>query len=176
MKYSQYIAYFKTCAINHKVLAHVENTHHTFYEIDIENILNGMKLKNLYTSMLVERPEVRVYDEKSDNIRKIITGAFVILKEAKMGDFLSRENAMDECEEIASDIVSKLLNDTKKTKQSSAYTPRVVVDSNSIKFQPIGPILTNHYGWRVEFAINSTFNIGLHLDINKWNNETPFNI
>lgn len=176
MKHSEYINYFKTCAINNKVLAHDEANHPTFYEIDIEDILNAMKLKNKHLSLLIESPEAKPYDEKSDNIRKLKTGAFVIIREAKMGDTVDKELALDETEEVAEQVISKMLNDTRKSKQSTAFTPKINLDVNSIRIQKVGPILTNHFGWRVEFTLNSTFNLGLQLDETKWNNETKFSI
>lgn len=176
MKFSEYISYFRTAAINHKVLAHVDNTHHTFYEIDIEDIINSMKLKNKFMSLLIESPEPKPSDEKADNVRKLMPGAFVILREAKMGDIADRELALDEAQEVAEDLVSKLLNDTKKCKHNASIQPRIIVDVNSVKFQKVGPLLTNHFGWRVEFTFNSTFKLGLQLNESKWNNETKFSI
>lgn len=176
MKFSEYINYFKTVAINNKVLAHDPVTHHTFYEIDIEDILNSMKLKNKYMSLLIESPEPRPADEKADNIRKLMPGAFVILQECKLNDIANRELILDNTQEVAEDIVSKLLNDTKKSKQNTLIQPRIVVDINSVKFQKVGPLLTHHFGWRVEFTFNSTFKLGLQLDVSKWNNETKFSI
>lgn len=178
MKFSEYINYFKTAAINNKVLAHDPATHHTFYEIDIEDILNALKfqLKNKSMSLLIESPEPKPSDEKADNIRKLMPGAFVILQEAKMNSIPDRELILDATQEVAEDIVSKLLNDTKKCKQNATIQPRIIVDINSVRFQKVGPLLTNHFGWRVEFTFNSTFKLGLQLDETKWNNETKFSI
>lgn len=174
MKYSDYIAYFKTAAVNNKVLAHVENTHHTFYEIDMEDLINGLKMKNKFMSMFVESPETRVYDEKSDNLRKIRIGAFAIMQEAKIGDRASRENVLDDTEEVAEQIVSKMLNDTRGSRRKN-YTPRFNLDIASVRFFKVGPILTNLYGWRVEFTLNDPIKNNLMLDESKWNNETLFN-
>ena len=174
MRFSQYIAYFKTVATNHKLLAHVDKTHHTFYQIDIEDILNGLAMKNKDLSILIECPETKTQDEKSDNIRKLKQGAFLILKEAINDNMADREAILDLTEEVAEDVVSKLMNDTRKSRLPGAMQPKINVDANSIRIQKVGPILTNHFGWRVEFTLNSTFSNGLQLDVTKWNSETKY--
>ena len=47
-------------------------------------------------------------------------------------------------------------------------------DVNSLRFYKVGPMFTNHYGWRVEFMLNDRFSNNLQLDETKWNNETKF--
>lgn len=176
MKYSEYVEYFKTACINNKVLAHVDNTHHTFYEVDILDIaLESLKFKDKHLSLLLESPTKRAGDNDSDNIRKYVTGAFAILQEAKIGDQTHRRSVLDATEEVAEEICSKLLNDAKKHLQNSSHPWKLKgLDVNSFRIYKIGPVFTNHYGWRVEFTLNDRFSNNLHLDESKWNNETKF--
>jgi hypothetical protein len=173
MKFSDYIAYFETAAINHKVIAHdPNNDHHTFYRL--EDILNGMSLKNKHLCLVVETTATKPNDEKSDNIRKLKTGAFAILQYVTKDDVAALDAAFDLTEEVAEDIVSKILNDTRKSKSVTKPPIPIQVDVNTINITPMGPMLDNHYGWKVEFTINSRFSNGLQLDESKWNNETKF--
>lgn len=176
MKYSEYVEYFKTAAINHKVLAHVQDTHHTFYEIDIIDVAQeSLKFKNKYLSILLEAPSKQPGDNNSDNIRKYISGAFVILKEAKIGNHADRQLVLDETEEVSEDVASKILNDAKKHLKNPSYQWKLKgFDVNSLRFYKVGPMFTNHYGWRVEFTFNDRFSNNLQLDESKWNNETKF--
>lgn len=176
MKFTDYISYFKTAAVNNKVLAHVEKTHHTFYEIDIVDILDGLKTKLKFMSMLVECPESRIYDEKSDNIRKMVTGAFTIIKEAKAGDIIDREAVLDATQEVVEQILSKMLNDTRKSRRKSQLSPKIFLEPASVRVQKIGPLPSELYGWRAEFTLNQPFHNNLVLDESKWDNETTFNI
>lgn len=176
MKYSEYVEYFKTAAINNKVLAHVPDTHHTFYEVDIIDVAQeSLKFKNKYLSVLLEAPSKQAGDNNGDNIRKYISGAFAILKEAKIGNHADRQLCLDETEEVAEQICSKILNDAKKHLRDHAYQWKLKgFDVNSLRFYKVGPMFTNHYGWRVEFTFNDRFSNNLQLDESKWNNETKF--
>jgi hypothetical protein len=176
MKYSGYVEYFKTAAINNKALAHVNGTHETFYEVDIIDVAQeSLKFKNKFMSLLLEAPSKKAGDNDSDNIRKYLSGAFAILLEAKKGDHADRQNVLDLTEDVAEEICSKILNDAKKHLQSSAHPWKLKdFDVNSLRFYKVGPMFTNHYGWRVEFMFNDRFSNNLQLDESKWNNETKF--
>lgn len=178
MKYSEYVNYFKTAAVNNLVLAHVDNTHHTFYEVDIIDVVQeSLKFKNKFMSLILECPEKKPADNNSDNIRKHTTGAFAIIKEAKKGDHTDRQIVLDDTEEVSEEIVSKILNDARWHLQNPLYPWKLKgFDLNSVRFYKIGPLFTNHYGWRVEFTFNDTFKNNLQLDITKWNSETKFSI
>lgn len=173
MKFSDYIDYFETAAINHKVIAHdPNNDHHSFYKL--EDILNGMSLKNKHLCMVVENTETKLNDEKSDNIRKMKTGAVAILMPVANDDINGIVTAFDLTEEVAEDVASKILNDTRKSRSVTKPTIPIIVEPNSISITPLGPMLDNCYGWKVSFTINSKFSNGLQLDESKWNNETKF--
>jgi hypothetical protein len=180
MKYSEYVNYFKTAAINNIALSHVDNTNHTFYEIDIIDVAQEslkFKNKNKEVILLLESPQKKAGDNNGDNLRKYTSGAFAILKEAKIGDHADRQLALDVTEEVSEQIASKILNDAKIHLQNKLHPWKLKgFDINSLSWYKIGPMFTNHYGWRVEFTFNDTFLNNLHLDATKWNNETPHTI
>jgi hypothetical protein len=173
-KYTDYNNYFKVACVNHKSLLHNDTTNKRFYPVDIEDVLNGLKISCKEAFMILENPEFKPFDAGSDNFRKIIRGAFVILKEAKIGDNSDRERILDECQVIAEDITSKMINDTKKGNLDKTYPFRIELDLNKVNFNKVGPLMTNMFGWRVEFALNESFNLA--FDESKWNNETKFSI
>ena len=176
MTFLDYIEYFRVAATNNKILAHTE-AHKAFYEIDIEDILNAMKLDDNNMAMLIECPEYRTNDGKSDNLRKMTTGAFVIVQEVEKGNITDRGIKLNETYVVAEQILAKMINDQKKYSINKAH-PYVIkdFDPNTVYMQKVGPILSNHFGWRVEFTINDQFTNNLQLDQNNWNNETLFNI
>lgn len=177
-----YISYFETAAINHKLLLHNNGAapgstkRITFYEIDIEDILKALKLDNKYMSLLLESPEYRPSDAKSDNIRNHTTGAYVVVEEVIMGDKVDRRNKLEATRKVAQQIIAKIINDNKRFSTKRTGPEIKGFDVNSVRFQKVGPILTNHYGWRVEFTFNDTFENQLQLDEADWNNETKFSI
>lgn len=175
MTFSEFILYFRTAAVNNKRLAHDATSHPTFYEIDIEQILSATKLESVDMSMLIECPEYRPSDAKSNNIRKMTTGAFLIVQEVEISNIQDREAKLNETFIVAEQVVSKIVNDEQIFKINRSH-PNVIkgFDPNSLYFQKVGPIVGNHYGWRVEFAINDTFTNGLQLQASEWNNETPY--
>lgn len=177
MNFSNYIAYFKTAAVNHKELLHVDDTNVTFYRMDIEEVLTGLRYKLKSKSLILESPEKNTRDAFSDNPRKIITGAFLIVGPVKKNDFTDEVAVLDKCEEISEDILSKIVNDCSKFKRNSSWTGAIKgFDPNSIRSQKVGPLFDNFYGWRTEFQINQTHRNNLKLDASKWNNETAFTI
>ncbi len=177
MIFSDYIAYFKTAAINHKLLLHVDNTNVTFYRMDIEEVLTGLRYKLKTKSLILENPEKNTRDLLSDNPRKIITGAFLVIGPVKKNDFADEVTVLDKCEEISEDILSKIANDCSKFKRNPNWARAIKgFDPNSIRSQKVGPLFDNFYGWRTEFQIIQTYRNNLKLDASKWNNETAFTI
>lgn len=177
MTFIEFISYFETVAINNKVLAHAPNApikRITFYEIDIDTILNAVRLDLKYTSMLIECPEFKPDDGKSDNIRDMSTSAFLIVKEVIIGDIVSRRNALDETLTVARQVVSKMLNDSKKARLNMANSIMKDFDVNTARFFKVGPICNNLYGYRVEFTLNQRFSKNLQLDESEWDNETKY--
>ncbi len=175
MTISEYIAYFRTTAVNNKRIAHDPGVHDTFFEIDIEQVWQNMKLETTDMSMVIECPEIRPSDVKSDNIRKMTTGAFLIIQEVEVSNIVDRETKLNETFMIAEQIASKLINDYKIYQQDKQHPfPIKGFDPATLYWQKVGPALGQHFGWRVEFTISDTFTNGLQLDATKWNNETSY--
>ncbi len=176
MKFKDYIEYFETAAINNKVIAHDPTSNvPTFHEVDMETVLTSLRLNNFRMSLIVECPEYTVDDQKSDNIRALNGGAFLILKEVKKDDKVDRRKVLDDTLDVAEQFVSKILNDCRIYLQNK-FHPNVIkgFDANSVRIQKTGPFGPNYYGWRVQFTMNQTFKNGLQLNENEWNNETKF--
>lgn len=178
MRFSEYYNYFETVAINHKQLLHDPGAkRYTFFSIDMVDFISDFRNKVQQTALYLETYEFSASDQKSDNIRKEMRGAFLILKGTKPGDKTERNSILEETESVAIDVISKMINDAKKKAQDPSYNfPIKGFDVNNCQWQKIGPEWTTHYGWRVEFTFNQTFPNGLFLDESKWNNETKFSI
>lgn len=177
MNFTEYVNYFKTAAINHKVIAHNPPTVNSFYRMDIEEVLNGLRTKLSSVSLILENPEVYTEDMLSDNRRKLWRGAFLIIKQAKRNDFDDEALVLNDTMEIGEEVLSKMVNDAQKYRSNKSYTPAIGgFDPNRVRYQKIGPIFDNYYGWRFEIEFNQPHKNGLRLDASKWNNETAFTL
>jgi len=177
MKFVDYIDYFRNAAINHKQLLHDTNGKVSFYRMDIEELLSGLRTNLKSISLIIESPEKRTQDLLSDNPRKVITGAFLVIGPVKKNDFNDEVSVLDKTEAITEDILSKIKNDCSKYRRDSSW-PRVIkgFDPSTIRSQKVGPLFNNFYGWRTEIQINQTYSNNLILDESNWNNETKFSI
>lgn len=177
MNFSEYVDYFRTCAINHKVIAHNPPTVNSFYRMDIEEVLNGLRAKLASTSLILENPELFYDDLLSDNKRKIWRGAYLIVKQAKKNDFDDETQVLSDTLTIGEEVLSKLFNDSQKHRKNNTYTPAIgTFHPERVRIQKVGPLFDNYYGWRFEIEFNQAANRSLRLDATKWNSETEFTI
>jgi archaellin len=180
MTYAEYIDYFDTAARNNKKLLHesISNPKRkAFYQIDIIDIANGAKFDMVDMCLMLECPEIRLVDQKSDNLRQYINGAFLVIQEVKKGDIVDKKTVLNNTLIVSEQIVAKMINDNKKSLQNKNYTPVMRgLDTSSFHWQKVGPELSNHFGWRCEFILNQSFTNNLQLNEADWNHETKFSI
>lgn len=163
MKPSEYKDYFKQAAENHLQLEHTE-TNKSFYFLSYDEILKNLKPAVKFPCLFLENPDGEYDDNFSDNIRDNKRGAFMILNHIGARSTVDEKmELVDQCWEIGTDIISKMWNDRKK-RTISGFTP------GSVRYQMVGPILDNCYGYRWEFSFDQPAEI--KFDATKWNNES----
>jgi hypothetical protein len=178
MNFAEYVAYFEALAISNKAIGHTHEGRKSFRRIDIEEVLNGAKADmDGEVCMFLESPEIRTYDGLSDNPRKLMYGAFLIMKQADKGDYESQIAALDTCMQVSEQALAKIYNDVKKKTQSKLHPWNIAgFDPNSVQFEKVGPVFGYYYGWRMQFTINQTFSNRLVLNDAEWYNDTKFSI
>ena len=99
MKYGEYNKYFEDAARSNKQLKHLFTPERkTFRRMDIEEALTAQKVDLDDISMILEPLEIRGRDLLSDNPRKMIRGAFYIVKPCPKNDFDKLAEVMEETE------------------------------------------------------------------------------
>lgn len=178
MKFAEYIAYFQNAATSNKAIAHGSDGRKTFRRIDIEEVLTGLKADmNGQICMFLENPEIRTLDALSDNQRKLMTGAFLILQQADKIDIGKQETALDQCLEVSEQVLSKMMNDARKSLQDKTHPWKLKgFDPNTVSMEKVGPVFGYFYGWRVQFTLNQPFPGIKALDESKWFDDTKWNI
>lgn len=90
--------------------------------------------------------------------------SFLILDEAGThDDYEKQEDVLDATEDIALDIVSYLVAESKK-KESFLYS---LFNVDSVRIEKVGPIFGNMYGWNVLYSIKNHEPMCFNPD--KWN-------
>ena len=110
VKFSALITYFRTLAAQHMSIGHSLNEKH-FYRFELEEILSGLKDVN-YPALILEGYRYSLVDNKSDNVLKERTGAFVLIDHLKdIGDFDAMHEVWDNMETICDDIIARIKSD-----------------------------------------------------------------
>ena len=176
MNFKQQKTYWKRAAEHHLQIGHSDAAQHfsTFEPSKVLKELNNM----LYPALMFERPEERLADGHSDNIRLNSSGAILVIKKAAKDDQVDIDAAFDECYDIAHDMVAKMLNDRKKSNQSGVTEPESLLkelDLATVSIREVGPVFDSCFGWRVDYTFNGVDS--LFFDESKWlsGTETTFN-
>lgn len=178
MTTAEYVNYFKEAAKSNKVLKHLETPNRiTFCKMNIDEILTLLKTDLVGTSMVLENFQKRGQDLLSDNKRKIITGAFLIIKYVESGNFDAEIAALDETEAVAEQILAKITNDNIKFRHSKNHPWKIKgFDPNSVRQNVVVNLFDGWFGWRTEFSIDQTFRNNLQLVNDEWLNDTKFTL
>lgn len=160
MKTSEYVSYFENIARRHKQILHTDNEKH-FYRMDIEEVITGLRTDINYKALVLENHEGIFYDKNSDNIYEMQSGAFLVLDNLNSpGDTNLQMQIMDECFSIGVDILSWIRKDRRSFLLKA-------LDINSFKYNKVGPIFDNAYGYRFPFKLDKPN--GLKFEPAKWN-------
>jgi len=161
--FSDLITYFETLAKEHVSILHSETEKH-FFRFEIDEVLAGLNRTDVcFPLLILEGYNFDFTDNRSDNVIKNRSGAFVLLNSIyDSSDYELVHEIWDELEEIGDDIIARIRAD-----KESRMVPVVRNFSmESIKASLILNEIGNHAGIRYTFTISSPLNTEVNPD--KW--------
>jgi hypothetical protein len=161
--FSQLIAYFENLAKAHIEIRHTDNEKH-FFRFELDEVLNGIQRTDVaYPMLVLEAYSYDYTDNKSDNILKNRSGAFILLDHCPdISDYAKVHAIWDKLESIADDILVKIKSDKR-----NPITPVVRgFEFSSVESKLIANEIGNSIGIRLTFTISAPVPTDVNPD--KW--------
>ena len=161
--FSKLIDYFENLAKTHVEIQHTENEKH-FFRFEIDEVLNGIQRSDVaYPMLILEGYSYNYTDNKSDNILKNRSGAFVLLDHCPdISDYENVHAIWDKLEIIADDILIKIKSDKR-----NPLTPVVRgFEFSDVESRLIANEIGNSIGIRLTFTISAP--VSTDVNINRW--------
>jgi len=163
MNFSDLIEYFRGIAQKHVQIRHTEFEKH-FFRFEVDEVLAGINRTDMnYPLLVLEGYSFDFTDQKSDNLIKNRSGAFILLGQiGDISDYGKVHEVWDMLEQIRDDVIARIRSD-----KQSRLVP-VVRDFNLESVQ--ASLLINAYGNNA--GIRYTFTISSpqpsEVDPEKW--------
>lgn len=153
MKPLEYINYFRKIAEKLLDIEHVEGEKKRFTSWNIGEVLTGKYSElnlNEYCLILI-RPEGRFQETNTDQRQHIISGAFMIVRNAEHGNFREIDQIYSETYELGREVIGKI--DADMQSHFSGDCPQFVegFDMSSVKYYAVEKIFDNAHGTTFEF-------------------------
>ena len=161
--FSNLIEYFENIARTHVEIEHTDNEKH-FFRFELDEVLNGINRSDVaYPMLILEGYSYDFTDNKSDNIIKNRSGAFILLDHCPdISDYGKVHEIWDNLETIADDILIKI-----KIDKRNPITPVVRgFEFSSVESKLIANEIGNSIGLRITFTISSP--VPSDIDGSKW--------
>jgi hypothetical protein len=161
--FSELIAYFENIAKNHVEIQHNDNEKH-FFRFELDEVLNGIQRSDVaYPMLVLEGYSYDYTDNRSDNILKNRSGAFILLDHCPdISDYGKLHEIWDNLESIADDILIKIKSDKR-----NPLTPVVRgFEFASVESKLIANEIGNSIGIRITFTISSP--VPTDVNSTKW--------
>ena len=159
--------YMREKAQNLKSVKHTAEKKH-FFRFNIAELGRALQDDVFFPAIAVETIDLALSDAGSDNIRSNTGVAFLVLKKLEnKQDFAAAEQAMDECLEIAKDLLGVIHKD-----KSNNHAVVRNFDFNGCMVEPAPVIFVDCCGYRVE-ATNNT-GAGIYFDASKFDDEIDY--
>lgn len=160
-KFSEIVDYFKSLAQKHIEIKHTEQEKH-FFRYELDEVLAGKPAGMNYPALILEGYGFKFKDDKSDNLAKQRTGAFILAKNiSDPGDHNYIHQVWEELEEIADDILSKMRKD-KRNPDSPIRHFNLESAEGTLIANEFGDL----YGLRITYEIECHFST--EVDESKW--------
>ena len=158
-KFTDLVAYFQALANGHK---HIKD----FYRFEFDEVLTS--LRDIETPCLIlEGYKFSFTDNKSDNILKTRSGAFILLDHVRdIGDYDLIHSTWDSLEKIGDDILARIKADKNNPESPVRNFPLENVEGHLLSTE-----MGNYYGIRFTFDIVFRFNAD--VDPERWNPLIP---
>jgi len=172
----QYISYFRNLAVTHHLIQHDPDTengggnieHKRFARWGVEEAVAGLRSALGDPALLLEMYEVVTASSNVYDIKPVHSGAFTVVKSAATGNTQEEVEAFTLTESIVTDLLRRIWQDHYGKNKNRCNTPFADVVFNGLNIVPVGPLFTNHFGWRVEFQFKpkNLFDVTAPLDDN----------
>lgn len=153
--FTEYVEYFEGLASKFKSIGHSEATPR-FAILDIDDIIGSQRTNLDFTNpvLILENPEGElswIHNQLADTKY----GAFHILKNVPRNDPAKKKLALDECQALGQKLIARMQYEKidQHSKGVSSLYPvmlRFFVLDRS-KYNKVGPIFNDCFGWRFEF-------------------------
>lgn len=163
-----YIDYFRQLAVSHKDLRHDPITEEgkgdskkkRFCTFGNEEVIKGLRTQISFPALILELYDNTGSFENVYDIRQSPKGAFMVIDNAKPGDFKDEERAYATSEGIVYDILKKIWQDHYGRDKDRCETPFKQFRWN-LEITPTGKLFQNEYGYYVQFSFDfqNTINI-----------------
>jgi hypothetical protein len=162
-KFSDLIAYFENIAREHVLIQHTDNEKH-FFRFELDEVLNGINRSDVaYPMLILEGYSYDYTDNKSDNIIKNRSGAFILIDHCRdISDYGKVHEIWDNLETIADDILIRI-----KTDKRNPLTPVIRgFEFSNVESKLIANEMGNSIGLRITFTISSP--VPSDIDGSRW--------
>jgi len=166
--FSDIIAYFENLARTHIAIQHSEHEKH-FFRYELDEVLAGINRSDVaYPMLILEGYSFDYTDNKSDNILKNRSSAFILLDQCPdASDYNKVHEIWDKLETIADDILIRM-----KTDKRNPLTPVIRgFEFSGIEAKLIATEIGNSFGLRINFMISAPINSDSVT--NRWINNLP---
>jgi len=159
---TEYINYFRQLAIAHKDIRHnpLSETDEAppaskhFTRIAIEEVLKGLRSAVGFPCLCLELYQNETSAENTISIKSLPSGAFMVIDHPENDSFAAEEAVMAKTERIVYELLQQIWQDHKPGSDICAR-PFKFFDFNKVLIEPVGPVFTGEYGYRVEFSFES---------------------
>ncbi len=166
--FSAYVNYFRDLATKFKPIGHSE-LRQRFAVMGITDILSNAKgpMDTTNPCMILERPEGAL-TFRNDALMDESLGAFYLIKHVGRKDPAALLAVHDEMKALAHQIILRMQYEKKERSRSNKTFPfhSLFFQLDRVKYFPIGPIMDQCYGWRIEVDLTDTS--PLTFDLNDW--------
>lgn len=171
MRHLDYTTLFRTAAEQHVDLRHSATDMHfgrlilsgwPLTKLDINELVNAQKQKIRLPILLLESYDARyTAGSGADNVRKVPTGAIIVLDQVGVTDFDVRDQVIDRCERIGEEVLGYAIEQYRKKS--------IKLDTGTISSEKVGPIGTaNLWGVRFDFQLPELANKPLAYQADKF--------
>jgi hypothetical protein len=167
--FTELINYFENIAFLHIKIQHTDSEKH-FFRFELDEVLNGINRSDVaYPMLILEGYSYDYTDNKSDNILKNRSGAFILLDHCPdISDYGKVHEIWDNLESIADDILIKIKSDKR-----NPLTPVVRgFEFSSVESKLIANEIGNSIGLRITFTISSP--VSSDIDVDRWLDLIPY--
>ncbi len=156
-----YINYFRQLAIHHVDLQHDPASEtgdaapgsKKFTRWSAEEVLTGLRSAVSFPALMLELYETTTKSEMNLDVKNDHSGAFTVLASAQPGSQTSEIEAFTKAQEITTDLLQKIWDDHYGPGANRCSAPLNFFDFDGLQITPVGPLINNEFGYRVEFKI-----------------------